>query len=241
MLFGNSTKHSPPIVSPFIDLFVMTFLIVKGTAWDPLCKYLATQSSDRSCRVYQLSHQSDKDRSNGRAELRRLTMRCLNSIKSCVIAVNERGPEPSAFGEESQVQPCSQDKVAGGPLRGDVSIATIPIRTETGGIMKACKGESPFVSSSRGVEYADDSNVLGVNGHVGGDSPGNGTGVTKGKVKSTQRKNLFVDETVTSFFRRLAWSPDGAFLITPTAQSWDTITGKTQYCTYLFRRDQFDK
>lgn len=225
-----------------IAFLIALYLIVKGTAWDPLCKYLATQSSDRSCRVYQLSHQSDKDRSNGRAELRRLTMRCLNSIKSCVMAVNERGPEPSAFGEVSQVPPCSQVAVAGRTLgvdveRGDVSIATIPIRTETEGIMK---GESLFVPS-RGAEYAGDSTVLGVNGNVDGDSSGNGTGVTKGKVKSTQRKNLFVDETVTSFFRRLTWSPDGAFLIAPTAQSWDTVTGKTQYCTYLFRREQFDR
>lgn len=63
----------------------------------------------------------------------------------------------------------------------------------------------------------------------------------KVKIKPVQRKNIFVDETVTSFFRRLSWSPDGAFLITPCAQNWDAATGKTQFCTYLFARGQFVK
>lgn len=63
----------------------------------------------------------------------------------------------------------------------------------------------------------------------------------KEKAKPIQRRNLFVDETVTSFFRRLTWSPDGAFLITPTAQTWDATARTTQFCTYLFTRGQFVK
>ncbi|CAN0182978.1 unnamed protein product, partial [Ectocarpus sp. 12 AP-2014] len=73
------------------------------------------------------------------------------------------------------------------------------------------------------------------------DACATGVDSTKDKAKPVQRKNLFVDETVTSFFRRLSWSPDGAFLITPTAQHWDAATRQTQFCTHLFTRGQFAK
>lgn len=68
-----------------------------------------------------------------------------------------------------------------------------------------------------------------------------GAEIAKDKIKPTQRRNIFVDETVTSFFRRLTWTPDGAFLITPTAQNWDATARKTRFCTYLFTRGQFFK
>lgn len=88
------------------------------------------------------------------------------------------------------------------------------------------------------------------NNGVGGKGCGGNDGAcptdidnSKDKAKPAQRKPslFFVDETVTSFFRRLSWSPDGAFLITPTAQHWDAATQKTQFCTYLFTRGQFAK
>ena len=222
-------------------------LCLEGTAWDPLYKYVATQSSDRSCRVYQLSHQSGQDGGNGKPGLRRLTMRCSNSIKSCAIAINEAGQE-SSRGDASQVPAVDlTDYVASEPLGVGIEergAATTSKQTETEGIFS--KRESTLLPV--GTKDAVDCGVVcGASGPAGDEgTPINGAsgvnaGGPKGKFKSTQRKNLFVDETVTSFFRRLAWSPDGAFLITPTAQGWDAATGKTQFCTYLFRREQFDK
>ncbi|CAN0138022.1 unnamed protein product, partial [Ectocarpus fasciculatus] len=107
----------------------------QGTAWDPQSKYMATQSSDRSCRVYQITQ--DGGGGSGSSGAGRVAVKCCNVIKS------------------------------GGGDKGN-----------------------------------EDACATGVDS-------------TKDKTKPVQRKNLFVDETVTSFFRRLSWSPDGAFLITP--------------------------
>ncbi|CAN0588722.1 unnamed protein product, partial [Ectocarpus sp. 12 AP-2014] len=101
----------------------------QGTAWDPQSKYMATQSSDRSCRVYQISQ--DGGGGSGSSGAGRVAVKCCNVINGG----GDKGP--------------------------------------SGGNEDAC---------ATGVDS------------------------TKDKAKPVQRKNLFVDETVTSFFRRLSWS-----------------------------------
>lgn len=59
------------------------------------------------------------------------------------------------------------------------------------------------------------------------------------------KRHLYADEsTLESFFRRLAWTTDGAFLVTPAAL-WqpENTTGKQQssYATYMFARHKFDE
>lgn len=66
---------------------------------------------------------------------------------------------------------------------------------------------------------------------------------------SKNRQNLFADEsTVESFFRRLNWTTDGAFLITPCAlwhrdgvDEVDKENSSPSYATLLFARHQYDK
>ena len=61
-----------------------------------------------------------------------------------------------------------------------------------------------------------------------------------------KKQNLFADEsTVESFFRRLNWTTDGAFLITPCAL-WhgsenDKENTSPSFATLLFARHQYDK
>jgi len=75
-------------------------------------------------------------------------------------------------------------------------------------------------------------------------------------VSAVKKRYLYADEsTVESFFRRLAWTTDGAFLVTP-ASLWHKMTEGTDpepasatdgdgdgpsFATYLFARHQFDK
>ena len=54
---------------------------------------------------------------------------------------------------------------------------------------------------------------------------------------SSSSTPLFVDETLPSFFRRPAWSPDGLFVALPAGCYTDQ--GKTHYCTWLYHRDDF--
>lgn len=210
-----------------------SLLLSQGTAWDPLSKYMATQSSDRSCRVYHIT----QDGSNGSSGAGRLAVKCCNVIKSCVIAPDD------ASGETSRVERSAA-------VGSETGAATTLAEAERDGGSRTEATEAAGVGTPavRGA-LADMASGAQARGNgVSGKGCGGNEGTcstdmesTKDKAKPVQRKNLFVDETVTSFFRRLCWSPDGAFLITPTAQHWDAATKKTQFCTYLFTRGQFVK
>ncbi|XP_050204251.1 chromatin assembly factor 1 subunit FAS2 [Mercurialis annua] len=53
--------------------------------------------------------------------------------------------------------------------------------------------------------------------------------------KST-KTHLFHDETLPSFFRRLAWSPDGSFLVVPAGSYKISSASDTVNATYVFSR-----
>jgi len=55
------------------------------------------------------------------------------------------------------------------------------------------------------------------------------------------RHNMYVDETMKSFFRRLAWTPDGAFLITPAGIYQETESADPKFCTYVYARHEWEK
>ena len=73
----------------------------------------------------------------------------------------------------------------------------------------------------------------------GGNSDLDGTVQQQGK-----KCHLFADEsTVESFFRRLAWTIDGAFLITPASLYSKNVVGEGEpsFATYLFARHNYEK
>eukprot|EP00959_Pyramimonas_sp_CCMP1952_P418286 8762912-Pyramimonas_sp.AAC.2 len=52
---------------------------------------------------------------------------------------------------------------------------------------------------------------------------------------------LFHDDTIPSFFRRLAWSPDGSFLALPTGQYKRDAAAATLHTLYLYSRRSFNR
>ncbi|KAI3451521.1 hypothetical protein Pfo_008186 [Paulownia fortunei] len=58
--------------------------------------------------------------------------------------------------------------------------------------------------------------------------------------KST-RSHLFHDETLPSFFRRLAWSPDGSFLLVPAGSHKSTPTSEPVNTAYVFSRKDLSR
>lgn len=264
-----------------------TVLHLQGTAWDPLSKYFATQSSDRSCRLYQLGH-SNQDGASGGSGGGRLTVKSCNVIKSFVVTPDD-GPgqggigETCAGGEDSHSRqgvaaahslvssevtalssgnasdvrvsgpedaPCTVNRgvtAAGTALTSTdeadgtcAGVVAVTVAGDDGEAILSAKAET-LPNATHWTGNADANGVDGTDRERGDNNSAFRADNARVKVKPVQRKNLFVDETVTSFFRRLSWSPDGAFLITPTAQNWDAATGKTQFCTYLFARGQFVK
>lgn len=61
-------------------------------------------------------------------------------------------------------------------------------------------------------------------------------------------KRIYYDETLVSFFRRLSFTPDGLFLITPTGilpsnlSSSDSIeNANSVHCVYLYNRASIER
>ncbi|KAH7520949.1 chromatin assembly factor 1 subunit FAS2 [Ziziphus jujuba] len=118
------------------------FHYVQGVAWDPLEKYVASLSSDRSCRIY----------------------------------VNK--PQTKAKGIEKMTYACQHVII---------------------------KAEQPM---------ADDKAL---------------------------RSHLFHDETLRSFFRRLAWSPEGSFLLVPTGSYKISAALESINTAYIFSRKDLSR
>ncbi|CAI0428117.1 unnamed protein product [Linum tenue] len=58
--------------------------------------------------------------------------------------------------------------------------------------------------------------------------------------KST-KTHLFFDETLPSFFRRLAWSPDGSFLVVPAGSYKTSPSSETVNTAYVFSRKDLSR
>jgi chromatin assembly factor 1 subunit B len=63
--------------------------------------------------------------------------------------------------------------------------------------------------------------------------------------KKALQQRLFADETIPTFFRRLAWSPDGTFLVVPCGQikadGKDGKDGPLTAVAHVFARDRLDR
>ncbi|CAL5214579.1 unnamed protein product [Lathyrus oleraceus] len=115
---------------------------VQGVAWDPLGKYVASLSSDRTCRVYI----SKPHKSKG---VERINYACKHVIS---------------------------------------------------------KAEQPLLKNSKSTKY-----------------------------------HLFHDETLPSFFRRLAWSPDGSFLLVPAGSYKIGTASESVNAAYIFSRKDLSR
>lgn len=56
-----------------------------------------------------------------------------------------------------------------------------------------------------------------------------------------KKVRLFHDDTFQSFFRRLAFSPDGELLVVPSGVLEVEGQAETPHCTYVFSRTDFSK
>lgn len=119
------------------------FHYVQGVAWDPRAKYVASLSSDRTCRIY----------------------------------VNK--PQTKTKGMEKMNFVCQH-------------VIT--------------KAEQPSVDDSKSVKH-----------------------------------HLFLDETLPSFFRRLAWSPDGSFLLVPAGSFKISPATEPVNTAYIFSRKDLSR
>lgn len=172
---------------------------VQGVAWDPLNEYIATQSSDRSVHIYTLK---TKDGQFTLAQHGKVSKMDLPSRR-----VSSGSPAPPDLplrpGDSSAIMASPAPSTPGTPTS-----FSLPMNPPTlAASRRSSFGSSPSIRRStspspalplpavKPMDFSPRVHSLGV--------------------KNT---NIYFNETFTSFFRRLTFTPDGSLLLTPAGQ-----------------------
>ncbi|KAK6347300.1 hypothetical protein TWF696_007372 [Orbilia brochopaga] len=176
---------------------------VQGVAWDPLNEYVATQSSDRSVHIYALK---SKDGQFSLSQHNKISRMELPPIRR----------NPSASPAPPDLPPTSR------PIASDLTVPLAsPVPSAPGTPTSfGLPMQPPVVAHSRASSFSSSpslrrstspSPALPLPAVRPVDSP---------KLLSMGVKNhmMYCDDAMTSFFRRLAFTPDGSLLFTPAGQ-----------------------
>ena len=174
---------------------------MQGVAWDPLNEYVATQSSDRSVHIYKLK---TKDGQFSLAQHSKVTRMDLPGRR-----ISSTSPAPPDFGGRASFVSGDSALAVGSPVPsapGTPNSLALPMNPPpTSHSRRSSFGSSP--SMRRSVSPAPSMPLPAVMPN----SPSiSGLGV--------RNAPLYANETFTSFFRRLAFAPDGSLLFTPAGQ-----------------------
>lgn len=225
---------------------------VQGVAWDPLNEYIATQSSDRSVHVYSLR---TKD---GHYTLHNETdkpSRVASHLKSDLPAprrISSSSPAPPDFGHRAQLAvidavPGVAGSATSVPMGSPVPSApgtptSIALPMNPPSVMGQSR-RSSFSSSRRSVSPAPSMPLPAVMPMEASPKP-----MPLPTSMSVKNASLYANETLTSFFRRLTFTPDGSLLLTPAGQYQSqhlTVDGKTSYeivnTVYIYTRGGINK
>ncbi|KAH9868192.1 hypothetical protein J1614_007264 [Plenodomus biglobosus] len=177
---------------------------VQGVAWDPMNEYIATQSSDRSVHIYTLKN---KDGQFSLAQHSKVTKMDLPARR-----VSSNSPAPPDFGARPSLVGDSPF-AAGSPvpsMPGTPQSLALPTMhaPPTSHSRRTSFGSSP--SMRRSASPAPSMPLPAVMPN----SPSIGSIGTTG----VRNAPIYYNETLTSFFRRLTFAPDGSLLFTPAGQ-----------------------
>jgi FOG: WD40 repeat len=202
---------------------------VQGVAYDPLGVYLASQGSDRSVRVWQRKYPKTAMMNNGNASFNGNG----NASGAGTGGVNEK--ERGQVGSKKVVEihdeknsSMSSSSSATATMRGIVPSSAkvfnpVGVRFDV---------EKAKILKYRMMEEDGNSSDIGKNDTDAQDKNAN----------AIKKRHLYADEsTVESFFRRLSWTADGVFLVTPASVWHESETGGPSFATLLFLRHQFEK
>ncbi|ROW07730.1 hypothetical protein VMCG_03548 [Cytospora schulzeri] len=222
---------------------------VQGVSWDPLNEYIATQSSDRSVHVYSLRTKDGQYTLSSETDK---PPRIASHLKSDLPPrrISSSSPAPPDFGHRAQLSVI--DAVPGigaGPTSaamgspvpsapGTPTSVALPMNPPS---VISHSRRSSFSSSRRSVSPAPSMPLPAVMPMEASPKP---------LPSSTSVKNasLYANETLTSFFRRLTFTPDGSLLLTPAGQysaQHQQPDGKPMYevvnTVYIYTRGGINK
>lgn len=166
---------------------------VQGVAWDPLNEFVATQSSDRSVHIYALKTKDGQFTLSQHGKISRMDLPARR--------VSSGSPAPPDIPPRSTMT--DNSPIPSAP--GTPTSFSLPMNPP----MRSASRRSSFSSSRRSTSPAPSLPLPAVKPMEF--SPR----IHSQGVKNT---NIYYNETLTSFFRRLTFTPDGSLLITPAGQ-----------------------
>ncbi|KAH8623759.1 hypothetical protein IG631_21464 [Alternaria alternata] len=176
---------------------------VQGVAWDPMNEYIATQSSDRSVHIYTLKN---KDGQFSLAQHSKVTKMDLPARR-----VSSNSPAPPDFGGRASF--VADSMAIGSPvpsMPGTPQSLALPTMhpPPTSHSRRSSFGSSP--SMRRSASPAPSMPLPAV-------MP-NSPSISSIGTIGVRNAPIYFNETLTSFFRRLTFAPDGSLLFTPAGQ-----------------------
>ncbi|KAI0392246.1 WD40 repeat-like protein [Xylariaceae sp. FL0594] len=187
---------------------------VQGVAWDPLNEYIATQSSDRSVHIYSLRTKDGQYTltSHG-AETTKVASHAKMDLPPRRISSHSPAPPEMSYRHQLAVPGDPPSASMGSPVPsapGTPQSVALPMNPPS---VVSHSRRSSF-SSRRSVSPAPSLPLPAVMPMPPEASPKPTYNTTTGM----KNANLYANETLTSFFRRLTFTPDGSLLLTPAGQ-----------------------
>ncbi|KAI0107850.1 WD40 repeat-like protein [Nemania sp. FL0031] len=187
---------------------------VQGVTWDPLNEYIATQSSDRSVHIYSLKTKDGQyTLTNHAAETPKVASHAKMDMPHRRISSNSPAPPDMGYRAQLAVAVDTPSASIGSPvLSAPGTPQSVPLPMNPPSVVSHSRRSS--FSSRRSVSPAPSLPLPAVMPMAAEASPkpGYSSGI------GMRNANLYANETLTSFFRRLTFTPDGSLLLTPAGQ-----------------------
>ena len=212
---------------------------VQGVAWDPLNEFVATQSSDRSVHIYALKLKDGTCTLSTHAKFNKM------DLPGRRISSNSPAPPDTAHAHRTSTASASGQAIASpAPSNPGTPVAT-PLPMDPPAMMTSRRssfGSSP--SFRRSASPAPSLPLPAIRGEISSPSLNAAMGLA---VRNT---NIYHNETLTSFFRRLTFAPDGSLLFTPAGHYKTThpaaadptkLVEEVTNTVYIYTRAGFNK
>ncbi|KAF6814745.1 WD repeat domain-containing protein [Colletotrichum plurivorum] len=181
---------------------------VQGVAWDPLNEYIATQSSDRSVHIYSLKTKDGQHTLSGTHDDKPSKIASHSKSDLPPRRISSSSPAPPDFGKPTHL---TVEQAMGSPVPSAPGTPTsIALPMNPPSVISHSRRSS--FSSRRSPSPAPSMPLPAVMPIEPSPKPHPSGGL--GMKNST----LYANETLSSFFRRLTFTPDGSLLLTPAGQ-----------------------
>lgn len=182
---------------------------VQGVTWDPLNEYIATQSSDRSVHIYSLKTKDGQYTLGTDDKAPKLASHLKADLPPR--RISSSSPAPPDFGHRAQLSVLDSAASIGSPVPstpGTPTSAALPMNPPSA----VSHSRRSSFSSRRSMSPAPSMPLPAVMPMEASPKPQGTIG------QGMKNASLYANETLTSFFRRLTFTPDGSLLLTPSGQ-----------------------